>query len=271
MLRFSGTGRSDVGLVRGDNEDSGFVGPTLLLVADGVGGNAGGEIASATTAYVVSADALAHTGAEPATVLERAVAASNHEVAAGVQASPDLHGMATTLTALLTDGERFALAHVGDSRGYVFRDEELTRVTTDHTWVHKMVDSGRMSEEEAAVHPWRNVVLRTVNGESDADTDAIVVPLSLRAGDRVLLCSDGVTDLVSETRLEQVLERYGDDAAADTILDAALAAGGRDNITVVIATVIDGPRVAVDGQLLGAVCQSRNILDPAGIAAHATA
>lgn len=269
MLRFSGTGRSDVGLVRADNEDSGFVGPTLLLVADGVGGNAGGEVASATTAYVVSTDALTHVGAEPATVLNRAVAYSNHEVAAGVQASPDLHGMATTLTAVLTDGEQFALAHVGDSRGYVSRDGELTRVTTDHTWVHGMVDSGRMSEEEAAVHPWRNVVLRTVNGEPDAD--AVVVPLSLRAGDRVLLCSDGVTDLVSETRLEQVLDRYADDAAADTILDAALAAGGRDNITVVIATVIDGPRVAVDGQLLGAVCQSRNILDAPAATTHATA
>ena len=269
MLRFSGTGRSDVGLVRSDNEDSGFVGPTLLLVADGVGGNAGGEIASATTTSVVSLDALARVGHEPATVLHRAVDTSNHELASGVAATPDLQGMATTLTALLTDGRHFALAHVGDSRGYVFRDDELTRVTTDHTWVHQMVDSGRMSEDEARVHPWRNVVLRTVNAEAEGGAD--VVPLALCAGDRVLLCSDGVTDLVSESRLERLLARYDDDGAVDTILDSALAAGGRDNVTVVVATVIEGPNVAADGRLLGAVRHSRNILEPAAVRAGATA
>ncbi|MCW2759308.1 MAG: protein phosphatase domain protein [Nocardioidaceae bacterium] len=269
MLRFSGTGRTHVGLVRGDNEDSAFVGPTLMLVADGVGGNAGGEIASATTTYVVSAEALSRVGLRPAGVLERAVADSNREVARGVAADPDLHGMATTLTALLTDGRRFALAHVGDSRGYVLRDRELTRVTRDQTWVQDMLDAGRISSQEALVHPWRNVVMRTVNGEPGAHAD--VTPLDLQVGDRVLVCSDGVTDLVSEITLEQLLNRHGDDAVVDAIVDAALAAGGRDNITVVVSTVIEGQAVLADGVLLGAVRDPRNIIDPAAVRAHASA
>jgi serine/threonine protein phosphatase PrpC len=268
MLRFSGTGRTHTGLVRPDNEDSGFVGPTLLLVADGVGGNAGGEVASATTAYVVSAEAMSRAGV-PATVLRRAVDRSQHQIAGGVSADPELLGMATTLTAMLTDGHTFTLAHSGDSRGYVFRDGDLVRVTTDHTWVQEMLDNHKLTEAEAAVHPWRNVVMRSVNGDSDAAPD--VIDLDLRAGDRVLMCSDGVTDLVPETRIEQILGRYGDDAAVDALVDAALAEGGRDNITAVLATVVDGPVVSADGVLLGAVRDPANILDPAAVRVDATA
>ncbi|MGI9156930.1 MAG: PP2C family protein-serine/threonine phosphatase [Marmoricola sp.] len=269
MLRFSGVGRTHVGLVRPGNEDSGFVGPSLVLVADGVGGNAGGEVASATTAYVVVASALSRVGLRPAGVLADAVADSQRQVAAGTRQSPDLTGMATTLTALLTDGQRFALAHLGDSRGYVFRDDELTRVTSDHTWVQQMQHEGRMTEAEASIHPWRNAVLRTVNG--DAASGADIVPLALRVGDRVLLASDGLTDLVSEAWIEEILGSHADDAAVDQLVDAALAAGGRDNITCVLASVIEGPAVCADGVLLGAVRDPSNIVDAAAVRAGATA
>jgi len=269
MLRFSGAGRSHVGLVRPDNEDSGFVGPTLLLVADGVGGNAAGEIASATTAYVVSACALSRVGLRPSGVLAHAVRESQRQVAFGAQQSAELTGLATTLTALLTDGQRFALAHLGDSRGYIFREEQLTRVTRDHTWVQQLQDEGRMTEAEASIHPWRNVVMRSVNG--DAASGADIVPLALRPGDRVLLASDGLTDLVSDPWIEQILASHADDAAVDMLLDAALSAGGRDNITCVLATVIDGPAVSADGQLLGAVRNPANIIDAAAVRADASA
>lgn len=269
MLRFSGVGRTHVGLVRPNNEDSGFVGPTLMMVADGVGGNAGGEVASATTAHVVVASALSQPGRSPSGVLADAVGDSQRRVAAGIRHSSELTGMATTLTALLTDGQHFALAHLGDSRGYVFREHQLTRVTHDHTWVQQMQDQDRMTETEASVHPWRNVVLRTVNGDEASAAD--IVPLALRPGDRVLLTSDGLTDLVTEDRIEQVLGSHDDDVAIDLLVEAALIAGGRDNVTCVLATVIEGPPVAADGALLGAVHDPSNIVDAAAVRAWATA
>ncbi len=268
-MRFSATGRTHVGLVRSGNEDSGFVGPTLLLVADGVGGNAAGEVASATTAYVVSASALARVGLRPASVLGMAVGESQRQVRRGVLRDPSLTGMSTTLTALLTDGQRFALAHIGDSRAYLFRDGGLTRLSTDHTWVQEMRDEGRITEAEAQVHPWRNVVMRTIN--ADDPTGADVLPLALRLDDRVLICSDGLTDLVSEDGIEQILSRHHDDDAVDRLLDAALAGGGRDNITCVLGTVVDGPAVVADGLLLGAVRDPANIVDPTAVRHSASA
>jgi serine/threonine protein phosphatase PrpC len=253
-MRFSATGRTHVGLVRSGNEDSGFAGPTLLLVADGVGGNAAGEVASATTAYVVSASALARVGLRPASVLGAAVAESQRQVRAGVQRDPSLSGMSTTMTALLTDGQRFAMAHVGDSRAYLFRDGGLSRLSTDHTWVQSMQDEGRMSAAEAHVHPWRNVVLRTINADDPNGAD--VLPLALRLDDRVLVCSDGLTDLVSEGWIEQILGSH---------------AGGRDNITCVLGTVVDGPGVVADGLLLGAVVDPSNIVDPTAVRHSASA
>jgi len=261
MLRISGTGESHVGLVRSDNQDSAFVGPTCMLVADGVGGGAAGDVASATTAYAVAATALIHPHDDPAEVLREAVERAQAQVHAGAVADVSRTGMATTLTAVLTDGERFALAHIGDSRGYVFRDGELTRVTRDHTYVQDLLDEGRLDPEDAAHHPWRNVVTRTVNGSEDGAAD--IVPLPLQPGDRILLASDGLTDLVSEAVIAEALATRSDDDAGDALVAGALGRGGRDNITCLVATIVDGPPLIPDGQLLGAV------RDPAN-AAYAT-
>lgn len=263
MLRISGTGATHVGLVRPNNEDAGFVGPTCMLVADGVGGGAAGEVASATTAYIVSAEALAHPDEAPEDVLTRAVARAQTQVATGVELEPTRAGMATTLTALLTDGETFALAHIGDSRGYVFREGELTRITRDHTYVQDLVDEGRIEERDVPVHPWRNVVMRSVHGDPEDLAD--VAPLRLTEGDRVLLVSDGLTDLVSEDWIADILGKRQDDDAVDALVAAALGCGGRDNITCVLGTVIDGPPVVGDGLLLGSVRDLDNIVDAAAV------
>jgi len=263
MLRLSSTGVTHRGLVRENNEDSAFCGADLMLVADGVGGGAAGEVASATAAYAITAVTMARRGDQPADVLAEGVAAAQRELAAGVRSVPDRAGMATTTTAVFTDGERFALAHIGDSRGYVWREDELTRITRDHTYVATLVDDGRLTEAAAAEHPWRNVVLRTINGEVGGSAD--VMPLDLRVGDRVLLASDGLTDLVDEGEIAAVLHRHADDAACETLRDLALARGGRDNVTVVIGTVHDGPRVDSVGRLLGAVVDPRNIVDPTAV------
>ena len=263
MLQLSGVALSHVGLVRAGNEDSGFVGPTCMLVADGVGGAAAGEIASATTAYVVSATALAAPSDDPARLLTAAIRLAQEQVALGVVRDPRRAGMATTLTAVATDGERFVLAHVGDSRGYLFRDGTLTRISKDHTWVQRLVDEGSLAEEDVPYHPWRNVVTRSVNGNPSEQGD--VEELDLVPGDRVLLASDGLTDLVREEEIGAILSRHADDAAVQALVDAALTAGGRDNVTCLLATVIEGPAVASDGVLVGAVRDRGLIVDSSAV------
>jgi protein phosphatase len=262
MLRISGTGATHVGLVRDHNEDAAFVGPSCMLVADGVGGGAAGEVAAATTAYVVAATALARPDEDPLTVLADAVALAQGQVALGARQRPERRGMATTLTAVATDGQRFALAHIGDSRGYLFRGGELVRITRDHTYVQDLVDQGSLTEQEVPLHPWRNVVLRTVNG---VDGPADVQLLDLVPGDRLLLASDGLTDFVSEPRIADLVGRKADHDAVQALVAAALGAGGRDNITCVLATVAEGSRLVGDGTRLGALTDLANIVDPAAV------
>jgi PPM family protein phosphatase len=269
MLRISGTGATHVGLVRDNNQDAGFVGSDLMVVADGVGGGAAGEVASATTVYAVSATAMTRRGEDPAAVLRAAVRAAQQQVAVGVARDADRTGMATTMTAILTDGSSFALAHIGDSRGYLFRGGRLRRITRDHTVVQDMVDAGALAVEDAAGSPWRNVVLRTINGRPDNEAD--VVPLPLEVGDRVLLASDGLTDLVPEKRIADLLGRHtDDDAAVQSLVATALGNGGRDNVTCLVASIIDGPRVSADGILLGSVRDVGNVVDPGAIGSRSS-
>ena len=264
MLRFSGAGVSDVGRVREHNEDSAFVGPYVALVADGVGGAAAGEVASATTAYVVSAMALGRFGEDPAQVLLDGVAAARAGLAVGVREDPSRDGMATTLSAVVCDGARAVLGHVGDSRVLLLRDGVLSQVSRDHTYVRQLQDSGQLSPAEAGQHPWRNVVLRSVDANPAIDPhDLDLVELDLREGDRLLLCSDGLTDLVDQARIAEVLRLSDPHSAAAVLTQSALAAGGRDNVTCVVLDVVEGPRVVGDGRLLGAVQDAANIVDPA--------
>ncbi len=262
MLRFSGAGVSDVGLVRAENEDSAFVGPYVALVADGVGGAAAGEVASATAAYVVSATALARFGDDPESVLRDGVAVAGRVLAEGVEDHPDRAGMATTLCALVTDGERIVLGHVGDSRAYLYRDGALEQVSRDHTYVQLLIDNGQLEPDEVAVHPWRSVVLRSLHAAAGELVDIDLVPLDARPGDRLLLCSDGLSDLVGADRIEQVLTLADPHSAAAVLNQAALLAGGKDNVTCVVLDVIEGPLVVGDGRLLGAVQDVANIVDP---------
>jgi serine/threonine protein phosphatase PrpC len=264
MLRFSGAGVSDPGLVRPDNEDSAFVGPYVAVVADGVGGAAAGEVASATAAYAVAATVLARFGEDPEALLLDGVEAARSSIRRGVQTDLTRLGMATTLTAVACDGTRAVLAHLGDSRAYQLRDGELTQVSTDHTYVEHLVQTGQLTRERAARHPWRNIVLRSIDGDPVHD-GVDLVPLSVEVGDRLLLCSDGLTDLVHAGLIAELLTVEDPHSAAAVLTQAALAAGGKDNITCVVLDVIDGPVVVGDGQLLGAVRDTANIVDPVAV------
>jgi len=261
MLRFRSAGRSDVGPVRDGNEDAGFAGPYLQVVADGVGGEAAGEVASATAAYVTCALTMAPY-TDLLSVLAEAVALSHEQLALGSDLAPARAGMATTLTALLTDGSQVALAHVGDSRAYRLRDGALVQLSRDHTFVQTLVDGGVITPSEARTHPRRNVVLQAVDGVRPAHPDLTIV--DVRPGDRVLVCSDGLTDVVEDDAIRSCL---ADDPliAAGRLVDAALAAGARDNVTCLVADVVDGPRVQPDGTHLGAFRDPYLVVDPAAV------
>lgn len=263
MLSFTTAAASDVGRVRKGNEDSGFAGPGLVLVADGVGGHAAGEVASATATYVITAWAMSQPLADPATSLRSALALAQQQVARGAEV-PQQEGMATTLTAVLGDGERFALLHLGDSRAYLLREGLLEQLSRDHTVVQDLVDQGSLSPAEARGHRWSHVVTRTLGGDVTELGD--VVPLDLRAGDRLLLCSDGLSDLVDDAELARLLSSHVDDeGAAAALVEAALGAGGRDNVTCVLATVVPRPVTRWDGQLVGAARGPRLVVDPGAV------
>lgn len=265
MLRLRGHGVSETGRVREHNEDAGFLGSTLALVADGVGGAAAGEVASATAAYVVSTLVCARPDAPPAALLGDALDAARGHLLRGASVQPTWAEMATTLTALATDGERVALAHVGDSRAYRFRDGELVRLSRDHSWVQGRLDAGQMEPGAARRHPWRSVVLRSLHARSGPAAEVDVLDVDVRPGDRVLLCTDGLSDLVRDERIAEVLWVPDTRAVATGLVRDALYAGGTDNVTVLVADVVDGPRPVGDGIALGSLTDLDHVVDAAGI------
>jgi serine/threonine protein phosphatase PrpC len=265
MLHFSYGAVSHVGLVREHNEDAGFAGPYLQLVADGVGGAAAGEVAAATTTYVVTALAMGRPDQDGAALLAEAVATAHRELQRGTRDDEARQGMATTLTAVLARGDEVTLVHVGDSRAYLLREGELDRLSTDQTLVQLLVDKGDLTPEQARTHPYRNVVLHSVNG--DEPVQPALRDLDLLVGDRLLLCSDGLTDFVAESGIVRALATPDPDEAAHSLVELALAEGGRDNVTCLVADLRDGPEVKTDGRLLGAMGDPRLVVDPAAIRA----
>lgn len=279
--------RSEVGLIRKNNQDSGYASPHLLVVADGMGGAAAGDLASAvaideikrldtpdlrtgaapSTATSDGADDSDSTdvenGGESTVVLPlsaeeagmlaepgaaglnpllgrfaAAIAEANSRIADLVAADYTLEGMGTTVTGALFDGQRLALAHIGDSRAYLLRDGRLEQITHDHSWVQSLVDDGKITAQEAAYHPHRSLLLKVLNGQSTNDPDLTTV--ELRAGDRVLFCSDGLCGMVDDGEIASLSANPDLETAVSDLIDAALAAGGIDNITVLLAEALQG-------------------------------
>ncbi len=231
--------RSDRGLIRAKNDDSVYAGPRLLAVADGMGGYAGGDVAS----QVVIA-ALEHLDEELPTgdmlaALARATNDGTEHLRELVREDSALEGMGTTLTALLFAGSRIALCHIGDSRGYLLRDGVFNQITHDDTFVQAMIDEGRITEEEARSHPQRNLILRALNG-NDVEPDLSI--REVRVDDRYLLCSDGLSGVVSDETIHEALQIPDPQESADRLIELALRGGGPDNISCVVADVIDDTR-----------------------------
>lgn len=253
-LRFSS--RSEIGVVRRNNEDSGFASNNLLVVADGMGGHEAGELASAATvAAIVSAVQESESVEAVLELLENAVVTSGEYIADVVASNREYAGMGTTLTALALRDDRVAIAHVGDSRAYLLRDGELQQLTKDHTFVQTLVDSGEITKEQAAVHPRRNLMMRAIDGIHAVDVDLQV--REARVGDRYMLCSDGVCGVINEHAILDLLRNPDPTMAVTAIIDSVVDAGAPDNITVVVADVMDTP-TATDPVVIGAAADEAN-------------
>ncbi len=235
MLRASETTwKTDTGRQRRENEDSAFVRAPVFVVADGMGGAQAGEVAS-RIAIETFEQGLPDTGTPEERLADR-VRDANHRIYDVSRVEQGREGMGTTLTAAYLGDSEVALAHVGDSRAYLFRDGELTRLTQDHSLVDELVRQGKLTEEQAAEHPQRSIITRALGPEPEVEVDTWTYPV--RAGDVVLLCSDGLTSMISEARVKEILATAPDlDAAATRLIDEANEAGGRDNITVVLFRV----------------------------------
>jgi serine/threonine protein phosphatase PrpC len=221
--------------VRPNNEDAFHAGPRLLAVADGVGGHAAGEIASATIIEALAPLADSDPGYDLVRRLLEAVVEGNAAIARRIADDPKLQGMSTTLTAILFGSSRYCLLNIGDSRTYLLRDETLAQLTRDDSYVQLLVDQGHISQEAAGSHPQRNLVLQALTGEEVMEPAMTV--REARAGDRFLLCSDGLTDVVDHPALAHALAAEEPQESVDQLIALALESGARDNVTVIVADV----------------------------------
>lgn len=232
---------SHVGKVRASNQDSGSVGNHLFVVADGMGGHAGGDVASAIAVkHLVSIDHAFDNTDDAREELYRGILGAGAKLTQAVAEHPELTGMGTTVSAMVRVGHQMVIAHIGDSRIYRLRDGTLEQITADHTFVQRLVDTGRITAEEAAVHPRRSVLMRVL-GDVDVDPEIDTHIVDTAPGDRWLLCSDGLSGYVSEREMAEILISINDPReAVDKLILASLAEGAPDNVTVVIAHVEEG-------------------------------
>jgi PPM family protein phosphatase len=228
---------SEIGSIRKNNQDSGFASPHLLAVADGMGGAAAGDLASAVAIDTIRKIEGPTSGDQMLEVLSGAIHQANDKIAELIESDLSLEGMGTTVTGAMFDGDQLGLAHIGDSRAYLYRNGHLQRLTHDHTWVQSLVDDGKISEFEATVHPHRSLLLKVLNGQPTNDPDLMMVPVNV--GDRLMFCSDGVCGLIDDEVIGTALRLPDLDQAAERLVVESLHEGGIDNITVIVADVVE--------------------------------
>jgi protein phosphatase len=231
--------RSDLGLgPKSRNEDSGYAGPHLLVLADGMGGHAAGDVASSMIiGELVPLDDEVVGADQAVPVLEEALRRANSRLRRAIEDNDDLDGMGSTTIAMLRAGTKIAMAHIGDSRAFMLRDGAFTQITKDHSFVQQLVDEGRITREEAGRHPQRSMVTRVMTGHPDDEPDTSL--REAKVGDRFLLCSDGLSDFVGSDIIEEIIREAATPAeAADRCIDVALKASTRDNVTVIVADVV---------------------------------
>jgi serine/threonine protein phosphatase PrpC len=231
---------SDIGKHRSSNQDSGYAGYQLFFVADGMGGHAGGDMASAISSQRIAlSDNKYETVEEAQSELNDSVIEANQMLNNTVSEHPELSGMGTTFSGILVHGNQVIIAHIGDSRVYLSRDGVVTQITSDHTFVQKLLDTGRITAEEALTHPRRSVLMRVL-GDVQSEPEIDMVTLETKPGDRWLICSDGLSGVVPDELLERILlSEMETQETVDMMIDEALQFGAPDNVTVVLTDIID--------------------------------
>ncbi|MCC9144245.1 MULTISPECIES: PP2C family serine/threonine-protein phosphatase [unclassified Arthrobacter] len=254
-------------MVRFKNDDSAYVGRYLAVVADGMGGHAGGNVASASTVLdLVHLDSDSHED-EPLTILADEIQAANSLLSELVTTSPQLSGMGTTVTALLLHDQRLALAHIGDSRAYRLKDGRFEQISIDHTFVQRLIDEGRLQPEEAEVHPHKNVLMRVL-GDVDASPELDLASFEVEPGERWLLCSDGLTAVLRDSDIEGVLRGSSDlQECVDTLVELTLAGGSPDNVTVAVIEIAEDTNAGSGPATAQFPCQGSGSRDAAVAAA----
>jgi PPM family protein phosphatase len=253
----AGAAVSHVGRVRTNNQDSGYAGSQLFVVADGMGGHAGGDVASAIAVNrIAQTDRLDFANPQEAEfALQASLVAANQLISEAVYEHPELTGMGTTVSALVRVGDAVATAHIGDSRIYLLRDGELSQITNDHTFVQRLVETGRITPEEAAVHPRRSVLMRVL-GDIDQSPEIDTGILGTVPGDRWMLCSDGLSSYVSEERIRTVLaDADSSRQACEALVEEALDRGAPDNVTAIVVDIDHGGEGASRAAIVGAAAE----------------
>lgn len=258
-IALSYAARSNIGLgSKTRNEDSAYAGPELLVLCDGMGGHAAGDVASSlVVSELVHLDGEADGADDMVDVLKDSIVAANERLAEVGHESVDASGMGTTCIAMLRSGNKLAVANIGDSRAFLRRGARVTQITKDHSFVQQLLDEGRITKAEAVHHPQRSLVTRVLTGRSDDAPD--VTLRELRAGDRLMICSDGVTDYVAEDTVSEILRtEAGPGDVADKLISISLAAATRDNVTVIVADVVDSGGTT-GPQIVGAASERRGV------------
>jgi len=255
-LVFRYAARSDVGLVRQGNEDSGYASDSLLIVADGMGGHVAGEMASATVTAILAGLPIAESE-DVLTQLADAVDDAQLEMRHIIAEQPDFQGMGTTVTVVCWQGDRASIAHVGDSRAYMLRNGELLRLTKDHTYVQTLVDAGQITAAQAATHRRRNLLIRAIDGVNTVEPDLSI--REVHPGDRIMLCTDGLSGVINDDEIREMLSRSDPPGAVTALVDAAIERGAPDNVTCVVADVaqVAEPPAGTRPVVVGAAAEPR--------------
>jgi len=262
-LSFRAAGRSDVGLVRNNNEDSGFIGKHFLLVADGMGGHAAGELASSTTVAIV---AQVDNNKEKLEDLESKLIeipkVITKELKNAINKDSSRAGMGTTLTAAVIQENQLKVSHVGDSRAYLVRNKQISRITKDQTYIQSLIDNNEITESEAKNHPQRSLLLQAIDGITESIP--VITSIEILENDKILLCSDGLTNVVTDEEILEIVNQFDYVGAVSALIEKALENGGPDNITVIVA---DLQKEKYENKIivLGAAAEPRNRIKLPGL------
>jgi protein phosphatase len=256
-------GRSDVGLVRENNEDSGFIGKNIILVADGMGGHAAGELASSTAVAVAARfDNLFSNNKETADSIFNIPKQITLEIKSAISKDQNRSGMGTTLSACLIQNGNLKIVHVGDSRIYLIRKQQISLLTKDQTYVQSLIDNNEITLEESRTHPQRSLLLQAIDGISEVVPE--VKEISLELGDRIILCSDGLSNVVRDEDILNAVKSFDNVGAVSSLIEKALEHGAPDNVTVVVADVVS--ETSNNSQVvIGAAAEPRNRIKLPGL------